>query len=71
MVRDIEIGIMSLDNTLALFSDEEEIRKEAWEVGYQKGERIANELEADMPSITRYGALQYIRDLYQSLREKT
>jgi hypothetical protein len=69
---------------LALF-DEEEIRKEAACVGIElccdleakvieakreERERIANELEADMPSITRYGALQYIRDLYQTLKEE-
>jgi len=32
--------------------------------------RIANKIEADMPSITRYGALQYVRDLCQDLKRK-
>ncbi len=31
--------------------------------------RIADKIEVDMPTITRYGALQYIRDLWQSLKE--
>ena len=32
--------------------------------------RIASRIEVDMPSITRYGALQYLRDLWKDLGGK-
>ncbi len=46
----------------ALFPDAEEIRKA------ERG-KIAEKIEADMPSITRYGALEYIRILGRVLKE--
>ena len=33
-------------------------------------DKIADKIEVDMPSITRYQALQYIRDLWQTLKER-
>jgi len=50
------------DTELLDLIDPEQIRKE-------ERQRIADRIEVDMPSITRYKALQYIRDLWHALLE--